>query len=84
MQGRASNNAWLVKPKFFVPAHGEYRHLMRHATLAENGGKQKNIFLMSIGQVLEVEENSARINGAVPAGKFWLTVLAWVMWATLY
>jgi ribonuclease J len=60
----------LVKPKFFVPAHGEYRHLMRHAMLAEKMGvSKKNIFLMSIGQVLEVEENSARINGSVPAGK---------------
>ncbi|MDK2798858.1 MAG: ribonuclease [Clostridiales bacterium] len=60
----------LVKPKFFIPVHGEYRHLKQHANLAERLGlKKKNIFIMDIGQVLELTEDSARITGTVPAGK---------------
>lgn len=60
----------LVKPKFFMPVHGEYRHLKQHATLAESQGMlSENIFLMDIGKVLEVTVNSAKINGNVPSGK---------------
>ncbi|OQB11825.1 MAG: Ribonuclease J 1 [Firmicutes bacterium ADurb.Bin193] len=60
----------LVKPKYFVPAHGEYRHLMRHASIAGRMGvNKKNVFIMSNGQVLEVNEDGAKINGSVPAGK---------------
>jgi ribonuclease J len=60
----------LVKPKYFVPAHGEYRHLRRHAMLAAKMGvNKKNIFLMEIGKVLEIDENGAKINGSVPSGK---------------
>jgi len=60
----------LVNPKYFVPAHGEYRHLMRHAALAETMGvNKKNIFLMNIGQVLELDNSGAKITGSVPSGK---------------
>lgn len=60
----------LVKPKYFVPAHGEYRHLMRHASLAGKMGiNKRNIFLMSIGQVLEINDDGAKLNGVVPSGK---------------
>ena len=60
----------LVKPKFFIPSHGEYRHLMRHAAIGERMGvNKKNIFIMNIGQVLELSSDSAKINGSVPAGK---------------
>lgn len=60
----------LVKPKYFVPAHGEYRHLMRHASLAgKMGVNKRNIFLMNIGQVLEISDDGAKINGSVPSGK---------------
>ncbi len=60
----------LVKPKYFVPAHGEYRHLMRHAALGSKMGVNKrNIHIMNIGQVLEINEDGARINGVVPSGK---------------
>ena len=60
----------LVKPKFFIPVHGEHRHLMHHSTLAQKMGiPKKNIFLMGIGQVLEIDNENARINGVVPSGK---------------
>lgn len=45
----------LVKPKFFIPVHGEYRHLYKHAALAEKMGiKKKNIFIPEIGSVIEL------------------------------
>lgn len=60
----------LVKPKYFVPIHGEYRHLIKHANLAmEIGVPRQNIFVAENGQVLEVGKNSARINGRVTAGR---------------
>jgi ribonuclease J len=60
----------LVKPKFFMPVHGEYRHLKQHANLAHKMGMpMENIFIMDIGMALELTENSAKINGTVPAGR---------------
>lgn len=60
----------LVKPKFFVPVHGEYRHLKQHAQLAEKMGVDKdNIFIADIGTVLEFTKDSGRANGTVVAGK---------------
>jgi len=60
----------LIKPKYFVPVHGEFKHLMRHKELAMSmGEKEESIFVMEIGQMLEIDENSAKINGMVPAGK---------------
>lgn len=60
----------LVKPRFFVPVHGEYRHLKQHANLAEKlGMKQQDIFIMDIGKILELGEDCARIAGSVPSGK---------------
>jgi len=60
----------LVKPKFLMPIHGEYRHLKLHKDLAVSlGMKKENIFVMGIGDVLELSEDSARINGAVPSGQ---------------
>ena len=45
----------LVKPKYFIPVHGEYRHLYKHAALAEKMGiKKKNIFIPEIGSVIEL------------------------------
>jgi beta-CASP RNase J family ribonuclease len=59
----------LVKPKFFMPVHGEYRHLRQHAILAENlGMDSKNIFVMETGQVLELSRNGARKSGIVTSG----------------
>ncbi|HHW30822.1 MAG TPA: ribonuclease J [Clostridiaceae bacterium] len=60
----------LVKPKFFIPVHGEYRHLKRHANLANSLGMPlQNIFIMDNGNVLELTSDSAKMNGNVTAGK---------------
>ena len=59
----------LVKPKFFIPVHGEFRHLKQHAMLAERMGiKQKNVIVGDIGKVIELGQNSARLNGTVQSG----------------
>ena len=60
----------LVKPKFFMPVHGEYRHLKQHANLANRlGMPMENIFMMETGKVLELTSDSAKINGSVTAGR---------------
>ncbi len=60
----------LVKPKFFMPVHGEHRHLRQHCDLARKlGMPSENIFILDIGKVLELTNDSAKINGSVPAGK---------------
>jgi ribonuclease J len=60
----------LVKPKFFMPVHGEYRHLKQHGNLAEKlGMPHENIFIMEIGKVLELTSESAKINGNVASGR---------------
>ena len=59
----------LVRPKYFVPIHGEYRHLMQHKELAEFMGMDpKNIFVVNIGEVLELDSHSCKRAGNVPAG----------------
>jgi len=59
----------LVKPKFFMPGHGEYRMLKKHAKLAMSlGMDEKNIFIMENGKVLELTAKTANINGSVPSG----------------
>ncbi len=59
----------LVKPKYAIPVHGEYRHLRAHATIAEELGFSKdNIFVLSSGDVLELDENGAEVTGQVPVG----------------
>ena len=56
----------MVQPKFFVPIHGEYRHLVLHARLAEEVGiPRQNIFVMESGQMLELDAQSAQIVGKV-------------------
>lgn len=60
----------LANPKFFIPVHGEYRHLFRHGALAEEMGiPKKNIFISEIGKVLELSNDKCKFNGSVPAGK---------------
>ncbi len=60
----------LTRPKFFMPVHGEYRHLKRHSMLAQKIGIQEsNIFISDVGQVLEVGRDSARLNGSVSSGQ---------------
>ncbi|KHS56621.1 ribonuclease J [Terrisporobacter othiniensis] len=59
----------MVKPKFFMPVHGEFRMLKRHAALAgELGMPEQNVFVMQTGQVLELDRNSAKITNTVPTG----------------
>jgi len=60
----------LVQPKYFMPVHGEYRHLKQHANLAQGLGMDKeNTLIMEIGQVLEINPSEARIRGSVPSGR---------------
>ena len=60
----------LTKPKYFMPVHGEYRHLVAHKEHAKAVGiPTDNIFISEIGKVLEIGANGARLNGNVPAGK---------------
>lgn len=59
----------LIKPKFFMPAHGEYRMLKKHAILAQSlGMNEKDIFIMQNGKVLELSSKTAVINGSVQSG----------------
>ena len=63
----------LVKPKYFMPVHGEHRHKVYHARLAEKTGIPKsNIFLLDNGGVLEVSEESAMLNGKVTSGRIYV------------
>ncbi len=60
----------LVKPKYFMPVYGEYVHLLSHKELAMSLGIPKeNIFIMNIGDVLELSKKDAKINGTVPSGQ---------------
>ncbi|OLZ12285.1 ribonuclease J [Sulfobacillus thermosulfidooxidans] len=60
----------LVKPKFFIPVHGEYRHLVHHAQLArEVGIDPSHVLIGENGTVFELTKDSAQIVGQVPAGK---------------
>ena len=60
----------LVRPKFFMPVHGEYRHLVKHKLLAQSLGMSKdNIVIAENGSVVEVTNNSINIAGKVTAGK---------------
>ncbi|WP_458863848.1 ribonuclease J [Acidaminobacterium chupaoyuni] len=60
----------LTKPKYFMPVHGEYRHLKINAGLAASTGvARENIFISEIGKVLEVSKDGAGFNGTVPSGK---------------
>ncbi len=60
----------LTKPKFFMPIHGEYHHLMQHKELAEYMGMDPaNIFVCDIGQVLELDRDSCKRAGTVPSGR---------------
>nr|WP_302597780.1 ribonuclease J [uncultured Cellulosilyticum sp.] len=60
----------LVRPKYFIPVHGEYRHLQRHAELAmELGMRRNNIQIPTIGEVIELSLDSCKVVGNVPSGQ---------------
>ncbi len=59
----------LLKPKFFIPVHGEYRHLKRHADLAHAlGMPERNTLITEVGNCVELTENSLTLGENVPAG----------------
>ena len=60
----------LTKPRYFMPIHGESRHLEAHRELAQEMGiPDRNIFVSEIGKVLEIDVKGARFAGVVPAGQ---------------
>ena len=59
----------LTKPKYFIPVHGEYRHLIAHSETAKLMGVEKeNIFKLENGKILEMDKNSAEFTGTVQSG----------------
>jgi ribonuclease J len=67
----------LVKPRFFMPIHGEYRHLSLHASLAQSLGiPEKNIFLLEDGDVLELSPEGGRKTGKVSSGNVYVDGLS--------
>jgi ribonuclease J len=67
----------LVKPRFFMPVHGEFRHLSFHAKLAQSVGiPEKNIFLLEDGDVLELGQWSGKVDGKVSSGNVYVDGLS--------
>ena len=59
----------LVKPKFFIPVHGDYRHLKRHVELAAATGIPEKALLLEDGEVLTIDKTSAQKTGKVTTGR---------------
>ena len=60
----------VTKPKYFIPVHGEQKHLHHHAQLAKNMGmKESNIFIGDIGDIIEINQDYMKHLGKVPAGR---------------
>lgn len=60
----------IIKPKYFIPVHGEQKHIMKHAQLAESVGiNSKNIIIADNGRVVEMTDKEIKISGTVPAGR---------------
>ena len=60
----------LVRPKYFIPVHGEYRQLIAHGETAKKVGVEAdNVFIMTNGRILELNEYDAKLTGTVPVGK---------------
>ena len=63
----------LIKPRYFMPIHGEYRHLIYHSMLAKKMDIPKeNIFIMQNGDVLEINESEARKSGNINSGRIFI------------
>ncbi len=63
----------LIKPKYFMPVHGEYRHLVYHSMLAKKTDIPKeNIFILNNGDILEITDEGARKNGRVNPGRIFI------------
>lgn len=64
----------VIQPKFFVPVHGEYRHLKTHAALAVSMGlPESNTFVLEDGDVLELTQQAGNIVGTVPSGQIFIS-----------
>ena len=60
----------LTKPKYFIPVHGEHRHLLKHSEIAYSMGiPEEKVFRLENGQVLELDREEGKVTGTVPAGK---------------
>jgi len=59
----------LLRPKFFIPVHGDYRHLKKHAEIAQNMGVIDLALVIENGDILELDADEARKNGKVTAGR---------------
>ena len=60
----------LVRPKFFIPVHGEQRHLQTHAKVAvEMGTPPENVIIADVGRVIELTRDTAHLAGTVPSGR---------------
>jgi len=67
----------LVKPKFFMPIHGEYRHLSLHAKLAQSVGvPEENTFVLEDGDILEIGSQAAKVTGKVSSGNVYVDGLS--------
>jgi len=67
----------LVKPRFFMPIHGEYRHLSFHAKLAESVGiSREDTFVLEDGDILELSPETAKITGKISAGNVYVDGLS--------
>ncbi|MCB2289003.1 ribonuclease J [Clostridium sp. CS001] len=63
----------LAHPKYFMPIHGEHRHLRQHGKLAEKlGMEKKDIFIIETGQVLEISKEEAKVSGRVHTGSVYV------------
>ena len=63
----------LVKPKYFIPVHGEYRHLKQHGELATKLGlDEKSVVIPDVGDIIEVTRNSIKKNGTVASGQIFV------------
>lgn len=68
-RGELSLMLAITKPEYFIPIHGQYRHLYQHANIAESMGvDEDNIFVLDIGDVLEIDESGANVASSVPCG----------------
>ena len=60
----------LTKPKYFIPVHGEHRHLLKHSEIAYSMGiPEEKVFRLENGQVLELDRDEGKVTGTVPAGR---------------
>jgi ribonuclease J len=67
----------IVKPKYFMPIHGEYRHLSLHAKLAQSVGiPREQIFVMEDGEVLEIDQSSAKVDGRISSSNVYVDGLS--------